>query len=188
LAHCAALVLFHWAAPNACRGEAWGSQEARDIERQSLAREIIGPDAYAYTAEHAIAAAASAAGDADVRWLEEPVFPEDLAGLRPVHDAVACKMATGEYGYDLPSSTRMAISTPATSSASTTTSASKRCSSTAHSTPATGTYRSQRTPDDPRLDGALLLPAIRGAVGSLPRFAAMPPDKLHFHGPVGPAP
>jgi hypothetical protein len=32
------------------------------------------------------------------------------------------------------------------------------------------------------------LPAIRGAVGSLPRFAAMPPDKLHFHGPVGPAP
>jgi hypothetical protein len=50
------------------------------------------------------------AGDADVRWLEEPVFPEDLAGLRPVHDAVTCKMATGEYGYDLPSSTRMAIS------------------------------------------------------------------------------
>jgi L-alanine-DL-glutamate epimerase-like enolase superfamily enzyme len=89
-------------------GEAWGTREARDTERLRLARDIIGPgvDLYAdangaYTAKQAIRLA-SAAGDADVRWLEEPVSSDDLAGLRTVRDAVACEVAAGEYGYDLP--------------------------------------------------------------------------------------
>ena len=94
-------------------GEAWGSREARDLERLRLAREIIGPDADlyadangAYTAKQAIRVA-TAARDADLRWLEEPVSSDDLAGLRTVRDAVACEVAAGEYGYDLPYFTRL---------------------------------------------------------------------------------
>jgi L-alanine-DL-glutamate epimerase-like enolase superfamily enzyme len=88
-------------------GEAWGTREGRDIERLRLAREVIGADAElyadangAYTAKQAIRVAA-AAGDLDLRWLEEPVSSEDLPGLRTVRDAVTCEVAAGEYGYDL---------------------------------------------------------------------------------------
>jgi L-alanine-DL-glutamate epimerase-like enolase superfamily enzyme len=89
-------------------GEAWGTREGRDIERLGIAREVIGADAElyadangAYTAKQAIRVAA-AAGDLDLRWLEEPVSSEDLPGLRTVRDAVSCEVAAGEYGYDLP--------------------------------------------------------------------------------------
>jgi L-alanine-DL-glutamate epimerase-like enolase superfamily enzyme len=40
--------------------------------------------------------------DLDVRWFEEPVSSDDLAGLRLVRDRAPSRMdvAAGEYGYD----------------------------------------------------------------------------------------
>ena len=36
-----------------------------------------------------------------MRWLEEPVSSDDLAGLREVRDAVDAEVTAGEYGFDL---------------------------------------------------------------------------------------
>lgn len=87
--------------------ESWGSREERDLERLSLAREVIGPgtelfaDANGgYTAKQAIRLAGAMA-DLDVRWLEEPVSSDDLDGLRRVRDAVPVDVAAGEYGFGL---------------------------------------------------------------------------------------
>lgn len=86
-------------------GEAWGGREARDVERLRLAREVIGPGAElfadangAYSAKQAVRVAQAT----DIRWFEEPVSSDDLAGLATVRDAVPCEVAAGEYGYDLP--------------------------------------------------------------------------------------
>ncbi|WP_329236679.1 mandelate racemase [Actinoallomurus sp. NBC_01490] len=86
-------------------GEAWGSREARDVERLRRAQKIIGPDTElfadangAYSAKQAVRVARAA----DIRWFEEPVSSDDLAGLATVRDAVPCEVAAGEYGYDLP--------------------------------------------------------------------------------------
>jgi L-alanine-DL-glutamate epimerase-like enolase superfamily enzyme len=43
----------------------------------------------------------TAAADLDVRWFEEPVSSDDLAGLREVRDAVSADVAAGESGQDL---------------------------------------------------------------------------------------
>lgn len=86
-------------------GEAWGAREARDLERLRLARDIIGPDAELYAdanGGYGAKQAVRVAREADIRWLEEPVSSDDLAGLRTVRDAVSCEVAAGEYGYDLP--------------------------------------------------------------------------------------
>jgi L-alanine-DL-glutamate epimerase-like enolase superfamily enzyme len=53
-----------------------------------------------YTAKQAIRVMESAA-DLDVRWFEEPVSSDDLAGLAEVRAAVSADVAAGEYGYDL---------------------------------------------------------------------------------------
>jgi L-alanine-DL-glutamate epimerase-like enolase superfamily enzyme len=94
-------------------GEAWGTRDTRDLERLRLTREIIGSDAElyadangAYSVKQAIRVAVAAA-DLDLRWFEEPVSSDDLAGLRTVRDAVTCEVAAGEYGYDLPYYTRL---------------------------------------------------------------------------------
>ena len=94
-------------------GESWGTREARDLRRLELAREIVGggvelyADANgAYSAKQAIRVARAAA-DVDLRWFEEPVSSDDLAGLAEVRSAVGCEVAAGEYGYDLPYFTRM---------------------------------------------------------------------------------
>jgi L-alanine-DL-glutamate epimerase-like enolase superfamily enzyme len=85
-------------------GESWGGRESRDVERLRLARDIIGPDAELYADANGAYSAKQAvrvAHEADIRWLEEPVSSDDLAGLRTVRDAVPCEVAAGEYGYDL---------------------------------------------------------------------------------------
>lgn len=94
-------------------GEARGTREDRDLERLRLARDVIGPDVElyadangAYGVKQAIRVA-SAAQAAGIRWLEEPVSSDDLPGLATVRDAVACEVAAGEYGYDLPYFTRL---------------------------------------------------------------------------------
>ncbi|HLU44604.1 MAG TPA: enolase C-terminal domain-like protein [Natronosporangium sp.] len=87
-------------------GESWGRAEARDLHRMRLAREVIGPEAElfvdangGYQAKQAVRVA-HAATDLDVRWFEEPVSSDNLAGLAEVRAAVTADIAAGEYGTD----------------------------------------------------------------------------------------
>lgn len=88
-------------------GEAHGGRETRDLERMAQAREIVGPDCElfvdangGYTVKQAIRVVDEAA-DLDIRWLEEPVSSDDLAGLRQIREAVSPEITAGEYGSDL---------------------------------------------------------------------------------------
>jgi L-alanine-DL-glutamate epimerase-like enolase superfamily enzyme len=89
-------------------GESRGTCEGRDLERIAAARRTIGDDVElyvdangGYTVKQAIRVG-RAAEAADVRWFEEPVSSDDLAGLVRVRDAVVADVAAGEYGFDLP--------------------------------------------------------------------------------------
>jgi L-alanine-DL-glutamate epimerase-like enolase superfamily enzyme len=93
--------------------ESWGARVDRDLARIALAREVVGPDAElyvdangGYTRKQAIRVA-DAAAECDVRWFEEPVSSDDLAGLHEVREHVAADVAAGEYGYDLSYFARM---------------------------------------------------------------------------------
>jgi L-alanine-DL-glutamate epimerase-like enolase superfamily enzyme len=88
-------------------GEAWGTNEARDLERVHAARETIGADAQlfvdangAYTRKQAVRMARAMADDGVV-YLEEPVSSDDLEGLRLIRNTVDMDVAAGEYGYHL---------------------------------------------------------------------------------------
>jgi L-alanine-DL-glutamate epimerase-like enolase superfamily enzyme len=88
-------------------GQAWGTNLARDLIRLAAARDTIGPECElyadangAYSATQAIRLM-HAAAELDVRWLEEPVSSDDLAGLARVRQMVGADIAAGEYGYDL---------------------------------------------------------------------------------------
>ncbi len=94
-------------------GESWGGAVDRDLARVRLARKVIGDDAElfvdangGYSVGQACRVAAALA-EADVRWFEEPVSSDDLAGLRRVRSASAADVAAGEYGYDLAYFARM---------------------------------------------------------------------------------
>jgi len=85
-------------------GESWGIQVARDLARMAQARDAVGPDVGlfvdangGYDRKQAIRVI-RAAGDLDIRWFEEPVSSDDLAGLREVRDAVTPDVTAGEYG------------------------------------------------------------------------------------------
>jgi L-alanine-DL-glutamate epimerase-like enolase superfamily enzyme len=88
-------------------GEGAGRHPERDAHRIRLAREAIGPDAAlyvdangGYTAKQAVRLLRSVE-DADVRWFEEPVSSDDLAGLAQVRGMVTADVAAGEYGTDV---------------------------------------------------------------------------------------
>jgi L-alanine-DL-glutamate epimerase-like enolase superfamily enzyme len=88
-------------------GESWGTRVDRDLARMGQTRRLVGDDVRlfvdangGYTAKQAIRLMHSAA-DLDVRWFEEPVSSDDLAGLAQVRAAVEADVAAGEYGYDL---------------------------------------------------------------------------------------
>jgi L-alanine-DL-glutamate epimerase-like enolase superfamily enzyme len=88
-------------------GESWGTETHRDLRRMRLARDIVGADVElfvdangGYQRKQAIRVM-RAADDLDIRWFEEPVSSDDLAGLREVRDAVAADVTAGEYGNDL---------------------------------------------------------------------------------------
>lgn len=92
-----------------------GRDPRRDPDRVRAAREAIGSGTQlfvdangAYRPAEAIATASQFA-EQDVRWLEEPVSSDDLAGLRAVRERapVGMVIAAGEYGYDLPYFERM---------------------------------------------------------------------------------
>ncbi len=87
-----------------------GRDPAADAHRLAVARKAIGDDTVlfvdangAYTRKQALYWAHRYA-DAGVRWLEEPVSSDDLAGLRLVRDAGpgGLDIAAGEYGFTLP--------------------------------------------------------------------------------------
>ncbi|HTQ35785.1 MAG TPA: enolase C-terminal domain-like protein [Steroidobacteraceae bacterium] len=92
-----------------------GRVPGEDAARVRAAREVTGEgcelfvDANgAYTRKQALQAAECFAA-CDVRWFEEPVSSDDLAGLRLLRDRVppGMQVAAGEYGYDLPYFRRM---------------------------------------------------------------------------------
>jgi L-alanine-DL-glutamate epimerase-like enolase superfamily enzyme len=92
-----------------------GRDPQRDEHRVDVARAAIGDDVElyvdangAYTRKQALWWAHRYA-DAGIRWFEEPVSSDDLAGLRLLRDrGPGClDIAAGEYGYDLPYFQRM---------------------------------------------------------------------------------
>ena len=95
-------------------GESWGGRPERDLARIATARKTIGPDTElyvdangGYTRKQAVRMAAAWA-EHDVRWFEEPVSSDDLAGLAQIRDRVSADVAAGEYGYDIAYFERMA--------------------------------------------------------------------------------
>jgi len=87
-----------------------GRDPDADPHRVDVARAAVGADVElfvdangAYSRKQALALAGAFA-ERDVRWFEEPVSSDDLAGLRLVRDRGPAGMdvAAGEYGYDLP--------------------------------------------------------------------------------------
>ncbi len=91
-----------------------GRDPARDRERLAAAREAIGDDVElftdangAFTRTQALRWAEIYAGFG-VRWFEEPVTSDDLAGLHVVVRAPAgMDVTAGEYGWNLPYFQRM---------------------------------------------------------------------------------
>lgn len=88
-------------------GESWGADPGRDLSRMRQARQVIGDDVElfvdangAYSRKQAIRVL-NAAADLDVRWVEEPVSSDDLAGRWDIRDAVCADVTAGEYGFDL---------------------------------------------------------------------------------------
>jgi L-alanine-DL-glutamate epimerase-like enolase superfamily enzyme len=85
-----------------------GRDARADIQRVRLARQAIGDDGElfvdangAYTRKQALEQAEKFK-EFHVRWFEEPVSSDDLAGLRLMRDRGPAGMdiAAGEYGYD----------------------------------------------------------------------------------------
>ncbi len=102
--------LSRWVEEDGCR---WvkikvGTEPERDPHRARIAKAAIGDNKLfvdangAYAVKQALHLAACFADDADVRWFEEPVSSDDLAGLAYVRARAPSHMeiAAGEYGYD----------------------------------------------------------------------------------------
>jgi L-alanine-DL-glutamate epimerase-like enolase superfamily enzyme len=84
-------------------GESWGRQEARDLARVALARQVIGPDTElyvdangGYTTGQAVRVAHQMS-EYGVTWFEEPVSSQNLAGLAAVRSQVQPDV---EYFHD----------------------------------------------------------------------------------------
>src|SRR5262249_33539833 len=103
--------LSRWVENDGCR---WvkmkvGSHPDRDPHRVRAAKSAIGDHALfvdangAYDIKQALALADRFVDDADVRWFEEPVSSDDLAGLAYVreHAPADLDVAAGEYGFDV---------------------------------------------------------------------------------------
>lgn len=88
-------------------GESWGSRVDRDLARMAQVRALVGDDVELFVDANGGYGAGQAirvmdrAAHLDVRWFEEPVSSDDLAGLRRVREGVAVDVAAGEYGFDL---------------------------------------------------------------------------------------
>ena len=87
-----------------------GRDPDRDEHRLTVARSAIGRDVELFTDANGAFDRAEARrwadiyAEHDVRWFEEPVSSDDLAGLRSVRDHApgGVTIAAGEYGWNLP--------------------------------------------------------------------------------------
>lgn len=85
-----------------------GSHPEDDIDRVTLARNVIGASAELFVDANGAFDVKTALGFAeqfaklDVRWFEEPVSSDDLDGLRFIREHAPARMqiAAGEYGFD----------------------------------------------------------------------------------------
>jgi L-alanine-DL-glutamate epimerase-like enolase superfamily enzyme len=86
-----------------------GRAPAHDGPRVQAARKAIGDEAQlfvdansAYTRNEALEYGQRFVDDADVCWFEQPLAPEDLAGLRFLRERLppTLQVADGEYGYE----------------------------------------------------------------------------------------
>ncbi|MGZ4246149.1 MAG: enolase C-terminal domain-like protein [Solirubrobacteraceae bacterium] len=89
-------------------GESWGTRIARDLQRTRLVRELVGEDVEVFVDANGGYRRAQARHvgerlvDLGVRWFEEPVTSQDLAGLAELRShLVELDIAAGEYGDDL---------------------------------------------------------------------------------------
>jgi L-alanine-DL-glutamate epimerase-like enolase superfamily enzyme len=86
-----------------------GTHPEEDRERVRVAKNAIGRRALfvdangAYRTKQALEFAEIFAREADIRWFEEPVSSDDLAGLSFIrqHAPAGIEIAAGEYGYDI---------------------------------------------------------------------------------------
>jgi L-alanine-DL-glutamate epimerase-like enolase superfamily enzyme len=86
-----------------------GAQPDQDLHRVAAARAAIGPNAELFVDANGAYARKQALhlsrlfAEQDVRWFEEPVSSDDLAGLHLLRERAPASMdiAAGEYGYDL---------------------------------------------------------------------------------------
>lgn len=83
----------------------FGSSEREDLRRVAAVRKAVGDDVEIYVdanngyyAKQAIGVAPRLA-DLGVRWFEEPVLADDIAGLAAVARAISIPVATGEHEY-----------------------------------------------------------------------------------------
>jgi L-alanine-DL-glutamate epimerase-like enolase superfamily enzyme len=83
-----------------------GREPERDPERVRAARAAIGEDCQlfvdgngAYSRKQARAIGRRFWDEADVRWFEEPISPDDLTGMRALVDALPMDVSAGEYGF-----------------------------------------------------------------------------------------
>jgi L-alanine-DL-glutamate epimerase-like enolase superfamily enzyme len=83
--------------------EAWGTALARDIQRVTLLRDLVGPDVNlmvdangGYTQGQAVRMG-RAYEDLGVIWFEEPLSSDDLTGLSQLRSQLRCDVAAGEY-------------------------------------------------------------------------------------------
>jgi len=88
-------------------GQAWGTEELRDLARVGQLREFAGPDAAlmvdangGYTVGQARRIGAEL-DELGVIWFEEPVSSDDTEGLQTLRRALRCDVAAGEYASDL---------------------------------------------------------------------------------------
>jgi D-arabinonate dehydratase len=83
----------------------FGQSEAEDVRRLAAVRKAVGDNVEIYVdanngyyAKQAIGMARRLA-EYDVRWFEEPVLADDIAGLAAIARAIEIPVATGEHEY-----------------------------------------------------------------------------------------
>ncbi len=88
-----------------------GREPEKDLGRVAAARKAIGDEVElfvdansAYGRKEALYYMERFAGDFDVRWMEQPLLPEDRTGMRFLRERSPSRMdiTDGEYGYGLP--------------------------------------------------------------------------------------
>jgi L-alanine-DL-glutamate epimerase-like enolase superfamily enzyme len=91
-----------------------GADTDHDLARIETARSLVGPKTELYVDANGGYSPGQARRvarhleDLGVRWFEEPVTSDNLAGLGALREVTTVDIAAGEYGYDLPYFARMA--------------------------------------------------------------------------------